>query len=144
MPADAPAWGKRPFGVIQPTLWEDEQGVHALMPGHYIKAQLLGEKVEVSDTCYWDVSCASEDMIQDYDKCKELLREVLISSAEYCCIGERNGVHLSGGIDSTIVTGIMSTLLGHRTDSFTMTSQVVVAETVIVGDVPQTFLQTGG
>ena len=31
-----------------------------------------------------------------------------------------------------------------RTDSFTMTSQVVVAETVIVGDVPQTFLQTGG
>jgi sporulation protein YunB len=31
-----------------------------------------------------------------------------------------------------------------RTDSFTMTSEVVVAETVIVGDVPQTFLQTGG
>ena len=31
-----------------------------------------------------------------------------------------------------------------ETASFTMTSQVVVAETVIVGDVPQTFLQTGG
>ncbi len=31
-----------------------------------------------------------------------------------------------------------------RTTSFTMTSEVVVAETVIVGDVPQTFLQTGG
>ena len=31
VPADAPAWGKRPFGVIQPTLWEDEKGVHALM-----------------------------------------------------------------------------------------------------------------
>lgn len=31
-----------------------------------------------------------------------------------------------------------------ETSSFTMTSQVVVAETVIVGDVPQTFLQTGG
>ena len=30
------------------------------------------------------------------------------------------------------------------TSSFTMTSEVVVAETVIVGDVPQTFLQTGG
>jgi len=34
-------------------------------------------------------------------------------------------------------------VLGHTT-SFTMTSEVVVAETVIVGDVPQTFLQTGG
>lgn len=31
-----------------------------------------------------------------------------------------------------------------ETSSFTMTSEVVVAETVIVGDVPNTFLQTGG
>ncbi len=32
VPTDAPAWSrKRPFGVIQPTLWEDEAGVHALM-----------------------------------------------------------------------------------------------------------------
>ena len=29
-------------------------------------------------------------------------------------------------------------------DSFTVTSEVVVAETVIVGDVPDTYLQTGG
>lgn len=34
-------------------------------------------------------------------------------------------------------------VLGH-TGTFTMESEVVVAETVIVGDVPQTFLQTGG
>ena len=31
-----------------------------------------------------------------------------------------------------------------ETSSFTMTSEVVVAETVIVGTVPNTFLQTGG
>lgn len=31
-----------------------------------------------------------------------------------------------------------------ETGSFTVASEVVVAETVIVGDVPQTFLQTGG
>ena len=34
-------------------------------------------------------------------------------------------------------------VLGH-TSSFTINSEVVVAETVIVGDVPETFLQTGG
>lgn len=34
-------------------------------------------------------------------------------------------------------------VLGH-TSSFSMSSEVVVAETIIVGDVPQTFLQTGG
>ena len=31
-----------------------------------------------------------------------------------------------------------------QTSSFTITSEVVIAETVIVGDVPDTFLQTGG
>ena len=31
-----------------------------------------------------------------------------------------------------------------QTESFTVSSQVVVAETIIVGDVPNTFFQTGG
>lgn len=31
-----------------------------------------------------------------------------------------------------------------QTSSFTVSSEVVVAETIIVGDVPQTYLQTGG
>lgn len=31
-----------------------------------------------------------------------------------------------------------------QTDSFTVDTQMVVAETVIVGDVPETFLQSGG
>ena len=31
-----------------------------------------------------------------------------------------------------------------QTSSFSLSSEVVVAETVIVGDVPQTYLQTGG
>ncbi len=95
------------------------ENIHALMPGHYIKARRNGDKLDVADCCYWDVSAAAEDMIDDYDKCKELLREVLLSSTEYCCIGERNGVYLSGGIDSTVVTGAAS-LLGHKVDSFTI------------------------
>ena len=31
-----------------------------------------------------------------------------------------------------------------KTSSFTLISEVVVAETVLIGDVPETFLQTGG
>ena len=38
----------------------------------------------------------------------------------------------------------VSVLVLGQTTSFTMESQVVVAETVIVGQVPNTFLQTGG
>lgn len=38
----------------------------------------------------------------------------------------------------------VSVLVLGRTESFTVSSQVVVAETIIVGQVPNTYLQTGG
>lgn len=54
------------------------------------------------------------------------------------------------GINQTLHQLIMevsvdvAVLVLGQTSSFTVTSEVVVAETVIVGDVPSTFLQTGG
>ncbi len=42
-----------------------------------------------------------------------------------------------------VVVDVTILVLG-KTDSFPVSTQVVVAETVIVGDVPDTFLQTGG
>lgn len=43
----------------------------------------------------------------------------------------------------TVSVDVAVLVLG-ETSSFTINSEVVVAETVIVGDVPETFLQTGG
>lgn len=54
------------------------------------------------------------------------------------------------GINQTLHKLIMevsvdvAVLVLGETSSFTVTSEVVVAETVIVGEVPTTFLQTGG
>ena len=54
------------------------------------------------------------------------------------------------GINQTIHQVIMEVsvdvaiLVLGETDSFTVTSQMVVAQTVIVGEVPDTFLHTGG
>ena len=54
------------------------------------------------------------------------------------------------GINQTLQQLIMevsvdvSVLVLGQTNSFTVSSQVVVAETIIVGQVPDTFLQTGG
>ncbi len=54
------------------------------------------------------------------------------------------------GINQTLHQLIMevnvdvSVLVLGQTSSFAVNSEVVVAETVIIGDVPQTFLQTGG
>ena len=43
-----------------------------------------------------------------------------------------------------LVSVDVAVLVMGETDSFTITSEVVVAQTVIVGDVPSTYLQTGG
>ena len=43
-----------------------------------------------------------------------------------------------------LVSVDVAVLVLGETSSFTINSEVVVAETVIVGDVPETFLQTGG
>lgn len=54
------------------------------------------------------------------------------------------------GINQTLQQLVMqisvdvAVLVLGQTSSFTVNSQVVVAETIIVGDVPETFLQTGG
>ena len=54
------------------------------------------------------------------------------------------------GINQTLhqVTMVVSVdvaiLVFGETSSFTMNSEVVVAETVLIGEVPQTYLQTGG
>lgn len=46
-------------------------------------------------------------------------------------------INMQVSVDVTVL------VLG-RTDSFTVSSQVIVAETIIVGDVPDTYFQTGG
>ncbi len=43
-----------------------------------------------------------------------------------------------------LVSVDVAILILGQTDTFTVASEVVVAETVIVGDVPSTYLQTGG
>ena len=57
---------------------------------------------------------------------------------------------IEAGINQTLqqinmhVSVDVSVLVLGQANSFTVTSQVIVAETIIVGDVPDTFFQTGG
>ncbi len=96
------------------------EGIHALMAGHLLEVRAENGHIAVEDRCWWDVDCRSENMLRDYDSCRSQLREALLAAADERCFGGRNGVFLSGGIDSTILTGASSTLLGRRIDSFTV------------------------
>ena len=96
------------------------EGVHALMAGHLLSVRYDSGRVVTEERCWWDVDPSSENMLHDYDECRSLLRRTLLDAVEARCFEGRNGVFLSGGIDSTIMTGAASQLLGHRIDSFTV------------------------
>ena len=96
------------------------ENIHALMAGHMLTAVFSGGRITVEDRCWWDVDCRSEAMLHDYEACKKQLREALLRAVDERCRDGCNGVFLSGGIDSTVVTGVASTLLGRQIDSFTI------------------------
>ena len=95
------------------------ENVHALMAGHLLRLRMEDGRVKAEERCWWDVDCRSENMLGDYEACRKLLRETLCEAVD-ARAGQETGVFLSGGIDSTILTGVASTLLGKTVDSFTV------------------------
>ena len=97
------------------TIWEN---VYKLSPGSYLQVDLKGQ---VSKQSYWDLVYSDSNLITDYDKCKRLLRKAVFTSVE-----ERMrkitpiGTFLSGGIDSTIITGVLSQLSPKPIETFTI------------------------
>ena len=66
------------------------------------------------------------------------------SDASFVSHFEQAGINQTLHQVTMIVSVDVAVLVLGQTSSFTVNSEVVVAETVIVGDVPSTFLQTGG
>ena len=69
-----------------------------------------------------------------------------IRNSDAACVShfEQAGINQTLHKLTMVVSIDVSVLALSETTSFTLESEVVVAETVIVGDVPQTYLQTGG
>lgn len=66
------------------------------------------------------------------------------SDAVFCSDFSQAGINQTLHKLTMEVSVDVAVLVLGQTSSFTMTSEVVVAETIIVGQVPDTFLQTGG
>ena len=66
------------------------------------------------------------------------------SDASFASSFSQAGINQTLHQVTMIVSVDVAVLVLGQTSNFTVNSEVVVAETVIVGDVPSTFLQTGG
>ena len=70
---------------------------------------------------YWDLLQKKSEFITDYSQCKKLLRDYLFDSVEKKMISDVPlGAFLSGGIDSSIIVGIMSKLSSRPVETFTI------------------------
>lgn len=97
------------------TIYED---VFKLLPGHYLESDSNG-KITIEQ--YWDVKYSDNHLLDNYDQCKTKLRKTLFDSVEECMVSDVPiGAFLSGGIDSTIIVGIMSQISGNPIDTFTI------------------------
>ena len=94
------------------------EDVYKLPAAHYLE---VSENGEIKLNEYWDVIYNDKDQIKDYSECKHLLRETLFESVKNHMDYDANaGVLLSGGIDSNIITGIMSRLSDKPVNTFSI------------------------
>jgi len=80
------------------------EGIHKLRPGHSITVSRDGVRVEK----YWDVDFAYNHARSDAQVCNELADLLDEAVRIHCRSDAELGCHLSGGLDSSIVTGLAS------------------------------------
>jgi asparagine synthase (glutamine-hydrolysing) len=96
------------------------ENVYKLKAGHCMSVNT--DTLEVNITKYWDIKLEQDgkDFI-GYNKAKAILKDLVISSVEKRMIADVPvGVLLSGGVDSTIVTAVMSRLSGQKVKTFSV------------------------
>ena len=101
-----------------PAPWTIHEGVFKLLPGTYLR---VGKDGVSEPQRYWDIDYSEANLVRDHARCKQILRDALFASVEDSLqTAGHVGALLSGGIDSTIITGIASRVSGRTIDTFTM------------------------
>lgn len=83
-------------------------GVHKLQPGHWLKVSAQGD---IQQGCYWQLHATTDDSHRSEQDWQQALKEALFNS-----VGRRLeadvpvGVLLSGGLDSSLLVGMLSEL----------------------------------
>lgn len=93
--------------------------VHKLLPATYM---VIRDDGSTFSEKYWELQpLTNEELLHDRDTCKSSLRKALFHSVEQRMISDVPlGAFLSGGIDSSIIVGIMSQISDRPINTFTI------------------------
>ena len=93
------------------------KNVFKLEPGHYLTIDIAGRDIE--KTCYWEVQSRVRQIGED--EAREELDALLRDTMKlYVRSDVPFGAFLSGGVDSSLVTALMSEALGERVRTFSI------------------------
>jgi len=83
------------------------KGLHKLLPGNCVQFKQGSEKI----TTYWNIDYQESYGGRSFRELKEEFLSILRSSIKETASGEKTGAFLSGGTDSSTVTGLLSETL---------------------------------
>lgn len=94
------------------------ENVKMLLPGHFMK--IKEGKVEIK--CWWKLEIKSASVNPTKEEAQKVVRKLLRDAVERRLIADVPfGAFLSGGIDSSIVVGLMSEVAASRVNTFSIT-----------------------
>ena len=99
-------------------------GVHQVQPGHVLKVQRRGDRLEVSESTYWDVDFPRLDQrdstLTEADHIANV-RTALLEAVEMRMVADVPvGCYLSGGIDSCSILGLAAAVSQGPVKAFTI------------------------
>ena len=104
------------FGAI-PAPWTILKDIKALLPGH--KLVLRGDKLEIER--YWDIEISEPILKRSEQEWAEGLRKLLEESMSLHMISDVPvGAFLSGGVDSSIVVGLISQTMSRSLKTYSI------------------------
>lgn len=88
--------------------------IYKVLPGHW----LLFDRDGIHEECYWDYTFGETERRPEHEYIEGIRQHVHRAVEERMMADVPVGALLSGGVDSSIVTGIMSQLTDHRVETF--------------------------
>lgn len=107
------------YGYV-PAPYTAFKAIRKLPPAHYMIVDVSNAEIRLSIERYWDLRYLPKHEVDEAEACEQL-REKLTEAVRLRMISDVPlGAFLSGGIDSSIVVGLMAGLSGERVRTFSI------------------------